>query len=139
MKIFVLSILIFLAGCTQGNSSNKPENDAPKLQIIEATFGLNCQGFVVPSPWKNTVFRGNATEKVKEACDGQSRTPSSCTYVVHLNVIPDPAPTCMKGFDIRWRCGEQLQATHLGVSADGATLVMSCAPQAKNGPFVAHD
>ena len=71
------------------------------INVVEATYGLNCTGFEPTNGTANKVFPGNATSHVAGACNGQQ----SCDYAVHWQLIGDPAFGCAKTFNVSYRCG----------------------------------
>jgi hypothetical protein len=82
------------------------------IQIIEATYGLNC----------NAYF-GNATYLASTACNGLD----TCDYVIP-SMSPDPAPGCAKNFVAGYTCGSSSvskQASWPGEAA-GATASFTC-------------
>lgn len=60
------------------------------IMINSATYGRNCG---VPA--------GNATDRLRATCDGQSE----CSYVVDVSELGDPAPGCGKDFTVEFTCG----------------------------------
>ncbi len=59
------------------------------LQILEASYGLNCG-----------AQRGNVTAHLAQTCGGRH----DCDYVVDHKVIGDPAVGCPKEYTAEWRC-----------------------------------
>ena len=52
-----------------------PRPTSGGIAIVEATYGQSCAGAKVPSPWTNTVRRGNVTRVMARACN--RRDPAS--------------------------------------------------------------
>jgi len=88
--------------------------DTNKIQVVEASYGSNCN---VPT--------GNVTGKVSSACMGKV---DSCSYLIDVNEIGDPAPGCAKDFSVNWRCGSPAKdhQFNLPAEANGQTVVLSC-------------
>jgi peptidoglycan/LPS O-acetylase OafA/YrhL len=59
------------------------------IDILSATYGQNCG-----------AHTGNATADVHAACGGKS----SCSYVVDVTRLGDPANGCQKNFTATYRC-----------------------------------
>ena len=94
------------------------------LDIAEATYGENCRGYTPAWAPFNTVYRGNATEAVREACDGKTQ----CRFAVDARQLGDPAFGCDKDFSVAYRCwhdGSRLRVM-LQPEASGRTLGLSC-------------
>ncbi|WP_146138406.1 hypothetical protein [Chamaesiphon polymorphus] len=72
-----------------GQLVSKPVN-ASGIQVVEATYGGNCR-----------VTRGNVTNQIASACNGNN----SCNYTVDYTVIGDPASGCAKDYSVQWKCG----------------------------------
>lgn len=73
----------------------------PTISVISASYGLNrCASYKPPRGKTNSVSKGNATEFVRDACDGKTH----CRYLVHWKVIGDPAFGCQKDFEVEWQC-----------------------------------
>jgi hypothetical protein len=94
---------------------NNSAVDASEIQIIDASYGLNCK---VPT--------GNATEDVSTECNHKSGT---CNYSVDVAKLGDPAPGCGKDFFVEWRCGSILDARRASLEpeAHGKSLEIFCA------------
>lgn len=77
--------------------------DADLITITQATYGLNCRGFVMPGRLPAFVKPGNVTDAISASCSGQHEL---CTYLIDATRIGDPAPGCSKSMTIEWRCGK---------------------------------
>jgi hypothetical protein len=99
--------------------------DADLIAVTEATYGMNCRGGVARSGQPNEVKAGNATAAVAESCLGTSKT---CTFVVDVNRIGDPAPDCGKDLSIAWRCGAQptVHRIYVAAEAHGQRISLRC-------------
>jgi len=103
-------------------------SDAPDQNVIhvtEATYGMNCVGFVVPAGVQNSVWKGNATSKVSEACEGVQ---FSCGFAIDVVQLSDPANGCGKDFSVSWRCGNSgiLNRAEVPGEADGKRVFLGC-------------
>ena len=99
--------------------------DRNLIQITEATYGMNCRGPVAGSGKVNDVKAGNVTAAVAESCAGARKT---CSFVVDVNRIGDPAPGCGKDLSIAWRCGAQatVHRTYVAAEAHGQRIWLRC-------------
>jgi hypothetical protein len=94
------------------------------LDITDATYGENCRGYTPAWSPFNTVYRGNATDAVREACSGATR----CRFTVDARQLGDPAFGCDKDFSVAYRCrhdSSPLMVT-LQPEAGGKTVNLSC-------------
>jgi hypothetical protein len=104
-------------GNASGSAGAAP---APRqIRVVDATYGLNCQG-KIPS-----LKPGNATQSVTQTCGGKVGT---CAYTVTTNTLGDPAPGCAKDFIAKWQCGaasdpRQVQAS---AEANGKNVDLTC-------------
>jgi hypothetical protein len=104
-------------------------SDAPDRNVIhvtEATYGMNCVGFVVPAgKGQNRVRKGNATSKVSEACE---EVQFSCGFAIDVVQLSDPANGCGKDFSVSWRCGSSgiLHRAEVPGEADGKHVFLGC-------------
>jgi hypothetical protein len=103
-------------------------SDAPDqnvIHVMEATYGMNCVGWVVPGGGQNRVRKGNATSEVSEACEGIQL---SCGFAIDAVQLNDPAGGCGKDFSVSWRCGssETLHRAELPGEADGNRVFLKC-------------
>ncbi len=95
------------------------------IQIVEATFGLNCKDFAVKPPNVNVIRAGNSTPTMAAECNGKK----SCDYIVgNAKVGGEPADGCSKDFNASWRCGASaaLKRLHLPDNAEGKSARASC-------------
>jgi hypothetical protein len=88
--------------------------DANKIQVVEASYGSNCNAPI-----------GNVTDKVSSACMVKMDT---CSYLIDVNTIGDTAPGCPKDFSAKWRCRPSAEVHQLNVQAEanGKTANLSC-------------
>lgn len=73
------------------------------IHIFSATYGENCG-----------AKKGNATKFVSKKCNGKE----DCNYVIKSRVIGDPAPGCVKDFQVKWTCGINQYIHHANLSAE---------------------
>lgn len=82
------------------------------MHIQSATYGANCG-----------VRNDNATRSVRQECNGST----SCSYLVSVNKIGDPAYGCAKDFRVQYMCpnGERKQA-FVSPEANNRVAEMRC-------------
>jgi hypothetical protein len=99
--------------------------DADLIVVTEATYGMNCLGSVGRSGQVNDVKAGNVTAAVAESCAGARET---CSFVVDVNRIGDPAPGCGKDLSVLWRCGadETIHRAYVAVEANTQRARLAC-------------
>jgi hypothetical protein len=99
--------------------------NAAEIRITEATYGLNCRDFKVPAGQVNRVAAGNATKIALEVCGTKTE---SCSFLVDINRLGDPAPGCRKDFSLQWRCGdmEKVQEFYIPDEANGNSATATC-------------
>jgi len=124
-----ISVVALLgAGCSGSpdeSVSAATENlSGQRIDVISATFGLNCG-----------VSRGNATGAVASACDGAT----SCTQTVSTGMTGgDPARGCDKDFDADYACGtvgtanSGRLAVHVPREANTKPFSLNCATMPGN-------
>jgi hypothetical protein len=97
------------------------------LDIVEATFGQNCQHHIPKPPVVNRFRQGNATQAMRDACSGQTQ----CHFRVDYDKVPDPANGCDKDFSVSYRCrqGEPLMTATIPPKADYKMLNLDCTKQ----------
>ena len=97
---------------------------AAQIQVVEATYGMNCKDYNVKPPNQNKVALGNATAAVTRACEKKSR---ECKFKIEVGELGDPAYGCDKGFSVGWRCGnvEEIHEGRAAAPAQGSVL-LSC-------------
>jgi hypothetical protein len=86
------------------------------IQAESATYGANCG-----------APHGNVTNHIAGECNGKS----NCTYTVDYTVIGDPAPGCVKDFDVRYTCAGSQTQKAMQISGEeagvgGKTLTLTC-------------
>jgi hypothetical protein len=109
-----------------GKPLPEPPVDGPdEVQVVEASYGLNCQGAQVPAPARNRVEARNASDAAGTACRHKHGT---CEFAVDLRQLGDPAQACAKDFSIQWRCGAQpaIHRAYLPAEANGKTVSLHC-------------
>lgn len=82
-------VLLDCGGEPSQQAAAAPNPAATGIDIVSATYGENCG-----------ARRGNATAAVRAACGGKS----SCTYVVEVSRLGDPASGCQKDFRATYHC-----------------------------------
>ena len=109
----------------QVRDSRNSAPDQNLIQVTEATYGMNCAGFAVPSGFENRVRKGNGTQKVLEICEAAR---DSCEFFVDVVELGDPAPGCGKDFSVSWRCGraELVHRTSIAGEASGKPVALRC-------------
>jgi hypothetical protein len=103
-----------------------PEDpDADLIEVMEATYGMNCQGSAGPGGKVNLVKAGNATAVIGKIC---ANARESCAFVFDVNQIGDPAPGCGKDLSIGWRCGadEAVHRVHVAAEAHAKSISLVC-------------
>jgi len=84
------------------------------LSIMSASYGENCG-----------VAPGNVTVALRRACNGHE----TCDYIVDVDKIGDPAPSCAKSFSVEYQCASTRLKSGLPAEAGlKSRLVLSCAP-----------
>lgn len=125
LTLAVLSAIVFIA---VGGSAVYAAYwySRPRISIIEATFGQNCDGLTsAPGAVPYAVPRGNATKAAIASC-GQGS--SACTLPITADRFGDPAPLCGKAFQISWQCaGDSVPyAAVLAPEATGKRVTLAC-------------
>ena len=103
------------------------KDDVP-IQVVEATFGLNCKDYKVKPPNENKVFIGNFTKAVKDVCASH---PNECTFKIYIDEdlgTGDPANGCEKDFSVAWKCGDKgdIHRAHATPPAENKSVFLSC-------------
>jgi hypothetical protein len=95
------------------------------IHVVDATYGLACKDFVLPSGRPNLVQVGNVTAALKSACDNARTT---CLFAVDAVQLGDPANGCGKDFVANWRCGsdQKVHQFYLTPEASGRSALLSC-------------
>jgi hypothetical protein len=95
------------------------------ISITEATYGLNCRGFVAPPGQSNRVKEGNATDAVAKICE---KAIDDCNFFFDIADIGDPAPGCSKDLSISWRCAadDKVRRLHIAQEAYGKPASVTC-------------
>ena len=94
------------------------------VNIVEATYGGNCQSFTPKFPATNYVARGNASGVLHDECSGKSR----CVIPWEAQRIGDPASGCDKDFLVTYNCrpGTPVMTVRLMPEAAGQTITLNC-------------
>ena len=102
-----------------------PAGGPDEVQIVEASYGLNCKGAQVPAPARNLVRAGNASEAAGTACRLKYGT---CVLPVDAQKLGDPANACPKDFTVSWRCGggTDVHRAYVPAEANGKTISLHC-------------
>jgi len=102
----------------------QPHSQNSAIQVVEASYGLNCLGFKPPPGLVNSVQTGNATPTISEVCEKALET---CEFYADLRKLPDPAPGCDKDLSVKWRCGtETIKSVRVAERADGKLVSLRC-------------
>jgi hypothetical protein len=103
----------------------QPRSENSAIQVVEATYGLNCLAFKPPPGIVNSVKVGNATRTISEVCEKALET---CEFFADLGQLPDPAPGCDKDLSVKWRCGstEKINSVRTAARADGKFVSLRC-------------
>jgi hypothetical protein len=98
---------------------------AAQIQVVEATYGMNCKDYNVKPPNQNRVALGNVTAAVKRACEKKSR---ECQFNIEVGELGDPANGCGKDFTVDWRCGdaEEIHQARAAAPAEDKSVLLSC-------------
>jgi peptidoglycan/LPS O-acetylase OafA/YrhL len=97
-----------------------------EIEIIDATYGMNCKAYTVPNPNLNTVKRGNATEGVSNICGDEVY----CQLSITPAIAGDPANGCEKDFSVTYHCSGSTIVKKLYISAEalGKSVELECRP-----------
>ena len=85
------------------------------ILIDSSTYGGNCSS--------NSVPIGNVTDKV--GTDLNCNYKYSCSIPISNGTCGDPAPGCVKAFDVAYKCGGNSFTRNLN-PAEGQTMILSC-------------
>jgi hypothetical protein len=97
----------------------------PRVTIVEATFGGNCDGVGPPGGPRHSIVRGNATQLAGAACNDAR---AGCNLSIDGGLFGDPAPMCAKDFTVAWLCSDD-RVPHQAIAAAEATgksIPLSC-------------
>jgi hypothetical protein len=102
-----------------------PRTQNSAIEVVEATYGMNCIAFKPPAGLVNSVKTGNATRTISEVCEKALET---CEFFADLGQLPDPAPGCDKDLSVSWRCGtaEKIRSVRIAARADGKLVSLRC-------------
>jgi peptidoglycan/LPS O-acetylase OafA/YrhL len=111
--------------------------ERPEIQVISATYGASCTGFPVPAPYANEVAPGNATNAVRETCDGRL----DCDFEVTDVQLGDPANGCSKDFSVAYRCGGRPDTLSASVPGEalGQHALLQCSAARRTGDAASAD
>jgi hypothetical protein len=95
------------------------------IYITEATYGLNCRGFVVPPGQLNRVKEGNATDAIAKICE---KAIDDCKFYFDVADVDDPALGCGKDLSISWRCAadDKVRRLHIAQEAYAKLVSVTC-------------
>jgi hypothetical protein len=98
--------------------------DRPEIEVVSASYGLNCKTFPVPAPFSNHVEQGNATKPLAYACNSHQH----CDFLIDTSRIGDPANGCGKDFKVQYRCtgSDELKSEFLPAEAEGKRMNLDC-------------
>jgi peptidoglycan/LPS O-acetylase OafA/YrhL len=98
--------------------------ERPEIEVISASYGVNCTGFAVPAPLRNFASPGNVTGATRRACNGETE----CDLQVSVGRFGDPVNGCGKDFSVEYRChGRPDTLTgYLPGEADGKHILLQC-------------
>jgi hypothetical protein len=102
------------------------EMSRPRITVLEATFGANCDGVYSPQrTGPHSIERGNATQRVSDACNNSH---AGCRVSITAGLFGDPAPMCGKEFSITWRCsGDPVpHGATIAAEATGKSVSLTC-------------
>jgi hypothetical protein len=100
-------------------------NTAARIEVIEATYGLNCKDHEVKPPNENKVSVGNVTKAVKSVCDDKQK---QCWFNIDIDEFGDPANGCAKNFSVSWKCEGSAKIHEAGAAppAENKSVLLSC-------------
>ena len=99
---------------------------APKISIVEASYGVNCNDTSFGRGAPRQVSVGDATAGAKYVCEEARK---NCTIVVTAKLFGDPAPFCAKDFRISWLCSNRPGTSKTRIipaEAFGHTVQLEC-------------
>ena len=102
------------------------ELSLPRITVLEATFGANCDGAPsLPGAPNHSVVRGNVTQRAAAACDNFR---GRCDLPITASRFGDPVPLCAKEFNVTWLCSGDPVAHGATVAAEatGKSLALTC-------------
>ena len=101
-----------------------------EIEIIAATYGMNCKNYPERDPYRNIVVRGNLTSHARATCDMATR----CTLHVEIPSAGDPANGCGKDFSVEYRCTSSgsVKSAYIPGEALGKTLELECGDRPAN-------
>jgi hypothetical protein len=96
----------------------------PEIDVMSASYGLNCKDFHPPAPFQNRASSGNLTAVMKSACDGEA----VCDFLVSARRDGDPVNSCGKDLSVEYRCGVRPEVLTLYITgeADGKRALLQC-------------
>jgi len=113
-KSLLFVALLGMAGC-EGVNWNQVLGGfgVNRMQIVSATYGLNCG-----------APQGNATSQITKAC---SSATTKCDYVIDVNALGDPKQGCAKTFEVQYQCsGGATQTVSVPAEANTKTVTLQC-------------
>lgn len=112
------------AAITSSEDVRANSEHAKGIDVVTATYGLNCRDFPVPPDVPKRTTPGNVSEAVKKACNGRDR----CSFAVDHYKIGDPARGCAKDFAVQYLCPSSTEPkiATLDAEAEGKTAELAC-------------
>jgi hypothetical protein len=100
-------------------------HNAPRVEILEATYGGNCRDKPALGGAGFAVTQGNMTGRISHKCNFGD---GPCSMVVELGQMADPAPQCSKDFEVLWTCtGENSRRkSRIEPESLGKAMTLSC-------------
>jgi hypothetical protein len=119
MRAIALAAAVFLTGCgcwrpvPDRSDGGDEGGGAGGIQIINGTYGLNCNGML-----------GNRSLHITKACAGKT----SCEYRVDYGLLGDPTPNCQKDYVVEYRCapGGEIRRSLATAEATGKIVFLDC-------------
>jgi hypothetical protein len=100
------------------------QTSSDTIDVVEATYGMNCKAHRTIYPIQNVVRLGNATKAIADACNGKTTV---CAFAIDVHRLGDPANGCQKDFVVRWNCGKSVsKEKKVEPEAHGKTVEISC-------------
>jgi peptidoglycan/LPS O-acetylase OafA/YrhL len=98
--------------------------ERPEVEVISASYGINCREYPVRAPFPNLASPGNATVATRRACDGKTE----CDLEVSTERFGDPANGCGKDFAVEYRCSGRPDTLsgYLPAEANGKHMLLQC-------------
>lgn len=97
------------------NPGSEPP-ETPQIHLVEASYGLNCG---------TKATAGNVTQAMTQACASKNET---CSFLIDVTKIGDPAPGCGKALVAKWKCGtgRKVHEKQQEPEANGQIITIEC-------------